>query len=100
MTTDFESFGKCPHYDTTDPAERWVLLHPKSDYSGDCSSVFLSCSLCRIKIIATMTEQFNAYQNGEDVHVLECIHGDKFPSFNQYTAPYHQFEPIPEDDIQ
>ena len=91
MAEPLEAFGACAHYKKTPKEKQYVVLHPRDDYSGDCTKVFLCCDMCRIQLIATMTEHFNKFQAGDACEVLECFYGHRFPSFNQYTVPRSEF---------
>ena len=101
MTEALESFGKCSHYDDVPREQKYLCMHPKNDYTGDCKRVYLLCYLCRLAIIGSMTEQFNAFQAGDECEVLECTYGHRFPSFCQYTVLLSEFEQAQEEaDIQ
>jgi hypothetical protein len=90
-----EAFGKCSHYEQAPPEQRYVCMHPENDYTGDCKRVYLLCYLCRLSIIAAMTEQFNKFQAGDECEVLECHYGHRFPSFCQYTVARSELDDIP-----
>ena len=90
-----EVFGMCSHYPETPEEKQYVIMHPRDDYSGDCTKVYLCCDMCRIQLIAVMTDQFNAFQAGEACEVLECFHGHRFPSFCQYSVLKSEFTDEP-----
>jgi hypothetical protein len=101
MTTQYlEPFGACSHFSETPREKHYVVLHPKPDFTGDCEKVFLACDMCRLRLIAKVTQQFNDFQNGEQCDVMQCMAEHLFPSFNQYTAPmadYVDLSDIPTD---
>lgn len=88
-----KSFGACEHFPSAPTEDRWVVMHPRADFTGDCEWVFLACFMCRIKLVAAMQDQWNTFQAGEDCDVLECIDGHRFPTFNQYTVSWAEFAP-------